>query len=46
MEAALDRNKMLCAYERVVKNQGAPGVDFTNRPLRNRMAGGVGGRRE
>ena len=27
MEAAVERNNMLCAYERVVKNQGAPGVD-------------------
>jgi RNA-directed DNA polymerase len=27
MEAAVERNNMLCAYERVVTNQGAPGVD-------------------
>jgi RNA-directed DNA polymerase len=27
MEAAVERNNMLCAYERVVKNKGAPGVD-------------------
>lgn len=27
LEAALERSNMLCAYERVVKNQGAPGVD-------------------
>ena len=27
MEAAVERNNMLCAYERVVKNHGAPGVD-------------------
>jgi RNA-directed DNA polymerase len=27
MEAAVERNNMLCAHERVVKNQGAPGVD-------------------
>ena len=27
MEAAVERNNMLCAYERVVKNQGAPGID-------------------
>jgi RNA-directed DNA polymerase len=27
MEAAVERGNMLCAYERVVKNQGAPGVD-------------------
>ncbi len=27
MEAALERSNMLCAYERVVKNEGAPGVD-------------------
>ena len=27
MEAAVKRSNMLCAYERVVKNQGAPGVD-------------------
>lgn len=27
MEAAVERNNMLCAYERVVRNQGAPGVD-------------------
>jgi len=27
MEAAVERSNMLCAYERVVKNQGAPGVD-------------------
>jgi RNA-directed DNA polymerase len=27
MEAAGERSNMLCAYERVVKNQGAPGVD-------------------
>jgi RNA-directed DNA polymerase len=27
MEAAVERNNMLSAYERVVKNQGAPGVD-------------------
>ena len=27
LEAALERGNMLCAYERVVKNAGAPGVD-------------------
>src|ERR1019366_9368740 len=27
MEAVVERCNMLCAYERVVKNQGAPGVD-------------------
>ena len=27
LEAALERSNMLCAYERVVANQGAPGVD-------------------
>lgn len=27
MEAAVERSNLLCAYERVVKNQGAPGVD-------------------
>lgn len=27
LEAALERSNMLCAYERVVKNEGAPGVD-------------------
>jgi RNA-directed DNA polymerase len=27
MEAAVERSNMLCAYERVVKNQGAPGID-------------------
>jgi RNA-directed DNA polymerase len=27
MEAAVERSNMVCAYERVVKNQGAPGVD-------------------
>ena len=27
MEAAGERSNMLCAYERVVKNKGAPGVD-------------------
>src|SRR6201987_2502011 len=27
MEAAVERSNMLCAYERVVKNEGAPGVD-------------------
>ena len=27
MEAAVERNNMLCAYERVGKNQGAPGVE-------------------
>jgi hypothetical protein len=27
MEAAVERGNMLCAYERVVKNEGAPGVD-------------------
>jgi RNA-directed DNA polymerase len=27
MEAAVERGNMLCAYERVVKNAGAPGVD-------------------
>jgi len=27
MEAAVERSNMLCAHERVVKNQGAPGVD-------------------
>jgi len=27
VEAAVERNNMLCDYERVVKNQGAPGVD-------------------
>ena len=27
MEAAVERSNMLCAYERVVTNQGAPGVD-------------------
>jgi len=27
MEAAVERSNMLCAYERVVKNKGAPGVD-------------------
>ena len=27
MEAAVERSNMLCAYERVVKNAGAPGVD-------------------
>lgn len=27
LEAALERSNMLCAYERVVKNAGAPGVD-------------------
>lgn len=27
LEAALERSNMLCAYERVVKNKGAPGVD-------------------
>ena len=27
MEAAVERSNMLCAYERVVKNHGAPGVD-------------------
>ena len=27
MEAAVERSNMRCAYERVVKNEGAPGVD-------------------
>src|ERR1017187_9237008 len=27
MEAAVERSNLLCAYERVVKNAGAPGVD-------------------
>ena len=27
MEAAVERSNPLCAYERVVKNEGAPGVD-------------------
>jgi RNA-directed DNA polymerase len=27
MEAVVERNNMRCAYQRVVKNQGAPGVD-------------------
>lgn len=27
METVVERSNMLCAYERVVKNQGAPGVD-------------------
>ena len=27
LETALERNNMLCAYERVVENKGAPGVD-------------------
>ena len=27
MEAVVERSNMLCAYERVVKNQGAAGVD-------------------
>lgn len=27
MEAAVERSNMLCAYERVVKNEGAPGID-------------------
>jgi len=27
MEAAVERSNMLCGYERVVKNEGAPGVD-------------------
>jgi len=27
MEAAVERSNMLCAYERLVKNAGAPGVD-------------------
>src|SRR5665213_1157702 len=27
MEAAVERSNRLCAYERVVKNKGAPGVD-------------------
>jgi RNA-directed DNA polymerase len=27
LEAALERGNMLCAYQRVVKNAGAPGVD-------------------
>jgi RNA-directed DNA polymerase len=27
LEAAVERSNMLCAYERVVKNEGAPGVD-------------------
>jgi hypothetical protein len=27
MESAVERSNMQCAYERVVKNQGAPGVD-------------------
>ncbi len=27
MEAVVERSNMLCAYERVVKNEGAPGVD-------------------
>jgi RNA-directed DNA polymerase len=27
MEAVVERSNMLCAYQRVVKNQGAPGVD-------------------
>lgn len=27
MEAVVERSNMLCAYERVVQNQGAPGVD-------------------
>src|SRR5213082_944891 len=27
LEAVLERSNMLCAYERVVKNEGAPGVD-------------------
>lgn len=27
MEAAVERSNMLCAYEQVVKNEGAPGVD-------------------
>ena len=27
MEAAVEHNNMLCAYERLVRNQGAPGVD-------------------
>ena len=27
MEAVVERNNMLCAYDRVVSNKGAPGVD-------------------
>ena len=27
MEAVVERSNMLCAYERVVANEGAPGVD-------------------
>jgi len=27
MEAAVERSHLRCAYERVVKNEGAPGVD-------------------
>jgi group II intron reverse transcriptase/maturase len=27
LEAALERSNMMCAYDRVVKNKGAPGVD-------------------
>ena len=27
MEAMVERSNMQCAYERVVKNEGAPGVD-------------------
>ncbi len=27
MEAVVERSNLLCAYERVVKNEGAPGVD-------------------
>jgi RNA-directed DNA polymerase len=27
MEAVVERSNMLCAYERVVSNEGAPGVD-------------------
>jgi retron-type reverse transcriptase len=30
MEAVVERSNLLCAYERVVKNKGAAGVDGLN----------------
>jgi hypothetical protein len=49
MEAAVERSNMLCAYERVVKNQGASGVDgrtvaMATGTLGEGKTGAVGGR--
>ena len=41
MEAAVERSNMLGAYERVVKNQGAPGVERTHGDRVQAMAPGT-----